>query len=296
MFEIITKPKNSLFSKEDINKAKSLNPKELEDFTKQKSIAILSNIQRVSEKIEEAERLTREADNVKRDWTDYIPLPFPRGDSKTEKRSKLNTQAIALHNEAIGEMNNLIQESIRFTTCSALFGQRMIETMSAMMVGGFESTDGNLIQLTKEGKKHANAIIQQAENFLSHQEEMKPQDEEQDEQIQSNKKSIWELQKRLEEQDKIDENQTAQIEHNRKLIKDLEQELDEKDILDESQSKDIKSNQESIAKLQEESQKLQEKINQLESQVHKGKYGLFISIGVTILAVVAIVLNFVIKT
>ena len=50
MFEIITKPKNSLFSKEDINKAKSLNPKELEDFAKQKSIAILSNIQRVSKK------------------------------------------------------------------------------------------------------------------------------------------------------------------------------------------------------------------------------------------------------
>lgn len=292
--EIITKPQDSLFDRNEIRKVKSLKPEEMEEFAIQRSITILSKIDEVSKKIEDADRLVEESKNANTDWK-YILTRGYFGKDKVEKRSELNTQALKLHNEAMRQINNLIQESIRFTTCSASFAQQMIQTMAAMMAGGFKNLDGKDIQLSQEGQKHANVIINQAEKFLEHQEEMRRQDEEQDEQIQNNRQSIWELQKRLEEQENVDENQNARIEHNRKLIKDLEQELDEKDELDKTQSENIKTNQESIAKLQEDSQRLQEKVNQLESQVNKGKYGLFVSIGATILAIVAIILNFIIK-
>lgn len=87
----------------------TLKPENLKFLAEEKAVEIFSNIQRVSSKIDEAKYLTRQADNVKRSWN-------PFGESKAEKRSKLNTQVNAMQSEAMAEMNTLIQERIKLTT------------------------------------------------------------------------------------------------------------------------------------------------------------------------------------
>lgn len=298
--QIINKTDNEMFFKKQ---------EDLEKYVKEKLNSISQKIEQAAEKIKKAKQLATKAQTVNTGFFGKFEDIFHRGtgeifgDSTTTQRSKLNTETNQLQNEAIEELALLSKETINFATNSNQILSATIAAIHDLIMHGFEDAHGNRMQLSREGKEQFEIIeenlIHTLESKEKHKELSQKVTEIEDEhkrQIETNRRDIEGNRKDIEaNKDKIEGNR-ARIQENKDKIKYLEQELDEKDILDESQSKDIKSNQESIAKLQEESQKLQEKIHQLESQVHKGKYGLFISIGATILAVVAIILNFVIKT
>ena len=150
---------------------------------------ILSNIVQVTEKIQDAKELVRDSENCESDWKNIFSLGV-FGQSKTDKRAELNTRAISQQNEAMTEMNKLIQESLKLICCSIFFAKSMIETMSSMMVGGFKDTNGKTIALSEDQEKHANIILQQAKNFVEHQEQYELRQEKQEQEIKQNKQSI----------------------------------------------------------------------------------------------------------
>lgn len=240
----------------------TLKPENLKFLAEEKAVEIFSNIQRVSSKINEAKYLTRQADNVKRSWN-------PFGESKAEKRSKLNTQANAMQNEAMAEMNTLIQESIKLTTISYGFAQAMTQTIAAMLENGFKNKDGDIQQLHGVAKEQALVMLDEAQKFVKHQQEYETRQEKQEEQISALQSGIAEhkeeYEKRQEKQEqdistqgqKLQELQ-GQLESKRTKIQELESTLKSKDSLDDKQSQDIQT-------LQNELEKKREKIQELES-------------------------------
>lgn len=164
---------------------------ELSSFANQKAQEIFENISKIQEKIDEAEKLTAEAEKAETD----LKYHFSRGlfgKNKTEKQTELNTKAISQHSEALEEMSNLIQESVFLTKGSMFFAKKMVEAMSLMMVGGFKDKDGKIIELSEEQKKHANIILQEAKNFVKQQMELEKRENEQE-------KNIIKLQENIQE-------------------------------------------------------------------------------------------------
>lgn len=154
---------------------------ELSSLADQKAQEIFENISKIQEKIEYAKTLTAEAKKAGTDLGSFVFGLF--GKTKTEKQTELNTKAISQHNEALEEMNNLIQESVFLTKGSMFFAKKMVEAMSLMMVGGFKDKDGKIIELSEEQKKHANIILQEAKNFVKQQMELEKRENEQEKNI-----------------------------------------------------------------------------------------------------------------
>lgn len=231
----------------------TLKPEDLKVLAEHKATEILSNIQRVSSKIDEAKDLTRQADNVKGSWN-------PFGESKADKRSKLNTQTNAMQNEAMAEMNTLIQESIKLTTISYGFAQAMTQTIAAMLENGFKNKDGDIQQLHGVAKEQALSILDEAQRFVKHQQEYETRQEKQEEQISALQSGIaehkQEYEKRQEKQEqdistqgeKIQELQ-EQLESKRTKIKELESTLEAKRLIDENQEAAINALQAQILAL-----------------------------------------------
>lgn len=262
----------------------TLKPEDLKVLAEHKATEILSNIQRVSSKIDEAKDLTRQADNVKGSWN-------PFGESKADKRSKLNTQTNAMQNEAIAEMNTLIQESIKLTTISYGFAQAMTQTIAAMLENGFKDKDGDIQQLHGVAKKQALSILDEAQRFVKHQQEYETRQEKQEEQISALQSGIaehkQEYEKRQEKQEQDISTQgekiqvlQEQLESKRTKIKELESTLKSKDSLDDKQSQSIQTLQN---ELQAQSQAL----------AKKGVLPLWLAAGALVLAMASLVLHFV---
>lgn len=229
----------------------------IKDIAEETAARILQNIKNVGEKIEDAKRLTIYAKNSESDWSNILTLGA-FGESKTDKQTKLNTRAITQQNEAIVEMNKLIRESIRLTCCSIFFAKSMVETMSAMMVGGFKDSDGEIIKLNENQTRQANLIIEQAKIFIEQQEsldnsinELRKDLLEKDSIDKEQNQHISQLQKAMYEKDSLDEEQS-------KHISQLQQDMMKKDLLDEEQSKHIQNAQSEIQTLHS---KIKEKEN-----------------------------------
>lgn len=263
MFGFLIKPQQEEPKESEVEvlqkQVATLKPEDLKVLAEEKAVEIFSNIQRVSSKIDKAKYLTRQADNVKRSWN-------PFADSKAEKRSKLNTQASAMQNEAMAEMNTLIQESIKLTTISYGFAQAMTQTIAAMLENGFKDKDGDIQQLHGVAKEQALTMLDEAQRFVKHQQEYEKRQEKQEQDISTQGEKIQELQEQLESK--------------RTKIKELESTLKVKDSLDDKQSQSIQTLQN---ELQAQSQAL----------AKKGVLPLWLAAGALVLATASLVLHFV---
>lgn len=270
MFGFLIKPQQEEPKESEVEvlqkQVATLKPEDLKVLAEHKATEILSNIQRVSSKIDQAKDLTRRADNVKGGWF---------GIGKTKEKTELNTKAISMQNEAMAEMNTLIQESIKLTTISYGFAQAMTQTIAAMLENGFKDKDGDIQQLHGVAKEQALVMLDEAQRFVKHQQEYETRQEKQEEQISALQSGITEhkqeYEKRQEKQEqdistqgeKIQELQ-EQLESKRTKIKELESTLKVKDSLDDKQSQDIQN-------LQNELEKKCEKIKELESALDSKK-------------------------
>lgn len=270
MFGFLIKPQQEEPKESEVEvlqkQVATLKPEDLKVLAEEKAVEIFSNIQRVSSKIDKAKDLTRRADNVKRGWF---------GIGKTKEKTELNTKAISMQNEAMAEMNTLIQESIKLTTISYGFAQAMTQTIAAMLENGFKNKDGDIQQLHGVAKEQALVMLDEAQRFVKHQQEYETRQEKQEEQISALQSGITEhkqeYEKRQEKQEqdistqgeKIQELQ-EQLESKRTKIKELESTLKSKDSLDDKQSQSIQT-------LQNELEKKREKIKELESALDSKK-------------------------
>lgn len=99
----------------------------------EKANFIAQRIHSLTEKLKESEKLSIDAKHTK---SDLMPSIFG-GESATDKRSKLNQKVNSLQNEAIAELANLVQASIRFATASALLNEAMLKAIADISNEGF---------------------------------------------------------------------------------------------------------------------------------------------------------------
>ena len=243
---------------------------ELETFAEEKSKFILEKIELSTQKITDAKKTAVDAANMKSGWF-----------GKTKKKTDVTADAVIATNEAIGEMNELLQECIHFTCLSLSFAQAMSKHMSALIVKGFENRDGEFIKLSSDSEEQAKYIVQQAEAFAKNQLKVEIKQVAQDSKIENLADKISENENRLNEKDNLDSEQSADIAANRKrldekdridavqtqrleelsalldnkgsidqkqeeAISSLKSELKEKSLLDNDQSKRIENNEKSI--------------------------------------------------
>lgn len=202
-----------------ISELEKMTPSQLEIFAEDKSKSILEKIEESTKKINDAKDKAKKASEKKCGWF-----------GKTKEKVDANAKAIIATNEAIREMNELLQESIIFSCLSISFAQAMSKHMSALIVKGFENRDGEFIKLSSDSEKQAMYIVQQAEAFAKNQLEVEMKQASQDSKIENLADKVSENENRLNEKDNLDSEQSADIAANRKR-------LDEKDIIDAEQSK-----------------------------------------------------------
>ena len=201
------------------SKLEKMSSSQLEAFAEEKSKFILEKIELSTQKITDAKKAAEDAANMKSGWF-----------GRTKKKADATADAVIATNKAIGEMNELLQESIRFTCLSLSFAQAMSKHMSALIVKGFENRDGEFIKLSSDSEEQAMYIVQQAEAFAKNQLEVEMKQASQDSKIENLADKVSENENRLNEKDNLDSEQSADIAANRKR-------LDEKDIIDAEQSK-----------------------------------------------------------
>lgn len=164
-----------------------------------------------------------------------------------------------MQNEAMAEMNTLIQESIKLTTISYGFAQAMTQTIAAMLENGFKDKDGDIQQLHGVAKEQALVMLDEAQKFVKHQQEYEERQGQQEEQISALQSGIAEHKQEYEKrQEKQEQDITTQGEKIQELQEQLESTLKVKNSLDDKQSQDIQT-------LQNELEKKREKIQELES-------------------------------
>ena len=175
------------------SKLEKMSPSQLESFAEEKSKFILEKIELSTQKITDAKEAAEDAANMKSGWF-----------GKTKKKADATADAVIATNEAIGEMNELLQESIRFTCLSLSFAQAMSKHMSALIVKGFENRDGEFIKLSSDSEEQAMYIVQQAEAFAKNQLEVEMKQASQDSKIENLADKVSENENRLNEKDNLD--------------------------------------------------------------------------------------------
>jgi len=140
-----------------------LSEKMIDELAKQNSMKILEKIYNCTEKIEEAKVVADEANNMKIGWFGY----------GTKKKINATSNALVQQSRAIEEMNNLMQESIKFTCLSHAYSIAMRDVMLEMINNGFKNSNDQLVRLNKNGKTHASLLIQHIENHIKFANEKK---------------------------------------------------------------------------------------------------------------------------
>lgn len=241
MFGFLIKPQQEEPKESEVEvlqkQVATLKPEDLKVLAEEKAVEIFSNIQRVSSKIDKAKYLTRQAGNVKGGLF---------GIGKTKEKTELNTKAIGMQNEAMAEMNTLIQESIKLTTISYGFAQAMTQTIAAMLENGFKDKDGDIQQLHGVAKEQALVMLDEAQKFVKHQQEYEERQGQQEEQISALQSGIAE---HKEEYEKRQEKQEQDISTQGEKIQELESTLEAKRLIDENQEAAINALQAQILAL-----------------------------------------------
>ena len=194
------------------NEIEKMPPDKVDELVARKSKEILSNIQACTVKIREAKKASERADKMESGG-------FLERGKRTEEKLSATTGALKNTNDAVSELSKIVTESIAFTCLSMSFAQKMTESISKMMIEGFEDSNGNYISLSNDAKEQGEIILKQAKNFLNSQLQINEIEKKQNQ----NDELISQIIERLDELEKINALQTLRIEE-----------------LDKKQSKEIK--------------------------------------------------------
>ncbi len=131
-----------------------------------------------------------------------------------EERTKGLVEGLIATNEAMTEMNNVIQGIVALTCCSATYSKIMIETMGGILTDGFINAAGQREQLTENQKECIERLILTAKQHAMQE----FRDLKQDEKIEQ----IFEI---LKHKDEVDSRQEEQIRKNAELIAQNQQNI-----------------------------------------------------------------------
>ena len=167
---------NELVAMPSRNTIMKMSGKQLSTFAEEKANQILAKVEESSTRIAEAKQASEEAQDMQ------IHM-FGIG---TKKKANATANALVKTNEALAQMNDLIQASIGLICISAAFAQEMYNSLQEKMTQGFEDTDGNLHQITEESQKFVGQILDETESYIEKQKEIEKQQKD----IKSIKKAV----------------------------------------------------------------------------------------------------------
>ncbi len=130
---------------------------ELKVIAQEKANFIMQNISQLCENLKEAKALNIQAQYVKTDLKNRLSLGI-LGKSRTEKRLDLQEHVSSLQNDAIAQLADLVQASIRFAAASAMLNQLMIKELAKKTKEGFINVYGELQQVDEDMKKYTRQI------------------------------------------------------------------------------------------------------------------------------------------
>lgn len=234
-------------STQKINRS-DIDPSELQAIAEKSAISILQKIKEREKSIQRAEVAAKEARDIKTGVLRW---------GKTDEKVNATAAALVMTNTALVEMNDLIQESIKYTCTSIQFAQVMHKTMAHLMVSGFKDAHGNIQQLAGNSKEFVQLILDEAEDFVSKQHAFE--------------EKHAQLQARLNQKDQIDLVQTQRLE----LLQSL---LDQKNTMDDKQEKSIQLLFDFTKQKDQLDKEQSDMIQELIRKVQLGKLSLALSI------------------
>lgn len=191
----------------------------LQEIVGQHIKAIMAMLETQQEKLDRAKHLANRAKDIAK--KDTFSNSFKRfvtfgvaGIDIDEERAKATAEGLVATNEAMAEMNKVIQGIVALTCCSAAYSKIMIETMGGILTYGFINAAGQRKQLSESQKELVERLL-----ATTKQHAMKEiRDLEQDEKIEQ----IFEI---LKNKDEIDSRQEEQIRKNAELIAQNQQNI-----------------------------------------------------------------------
>lgn len=240
----------------------NIGPSELQAIAEKSATSILLKIKEREKSIQAAGDEANRAANIQ---TGFWRI------GKTDEKVNATANALVRTNAALAEMNDIIQESIKFTCTSIQFAQVMHKTMAHLMVGGFKDANGNIQYLANESKEFAQLILDESEDFVRKQLAFE------------NKHA--ELVTRLDHKEKIDLEQT-------KRLDELHSLLDHKSTVDDEQQKSIQLLFDYIKQKDQLDKEQSNLIHELYKKVQIGRHSLILSILSLIVSAVACALTF----
>ncbi len=172
--------------------------------------AIMAMLKTQQEKLDKAKGLANKAKNIAENssfWGSVKEFFKSEG-------NKATADGLVATNEAMAEMNKVIQGIVALTCCSATYSKIMIETMGGILTDGFINAAGQRQQLSESQKEFVEEMIRAAKQRAMQE----FRDLEQDEKIEQ----IFEI---LKNKDEIDSRQEEQIRKNAELIAQNQQNI-----------------------------------------------------------------------
>lgn len=253
------------------------NKKQLFELAEKIASQILNRVVEIQNNIDHAKELNYEAENTSTDIKNILSGGF-FGKSAVEKRSELNTKINSLQNEAISDLNTMIQHVTKLTMVSSYFSRELAKFLSQAMEKGFKDSHGQLQICDSNIKGVIQNIIDITEQAALEQAERQEKDrtiEANKEQINKNLVSISNIETSLENKNRLDDKQSKSILDNSKNIADnkqsinknsdaisgLNEKMNRKDLLDNEQNNLIDELQKQIQSLNVELQTIKKSTN-----------------------------------
>lgn len=269
-----------------------LNDTELDNYVNDCSVRILEKIEASDKKIKAAKDQASKASDMK---TGFF--------GKTAKKTTAVADGLVSTNEAVAEMNDLLQEIINFVCLSLKFAQKMHASIEHMITEGFTGRDGQYHTLTESSKKIALRVLDESSKYAKNQIENELKDKEQDDKIAGlfnkfSEKDVIDIEQSqrldqlhtlLDQKEQIDTEQSQRLEELKAL-------LHNKDNVDRNQEDAIQKNKDAIRILYEYMEQKsiidKDQQNQINSLLNRGRNSLpIVSIVASIFALIASIIS-----
>lgn len=157
------------------------------------AVDIAINIREAHEKIAKAKELAENAPNIKGKFL---------GLGKQKKVNEALAEAQVVTNEAVFDLSELIQQSIKLTLHSAKMARDMQRALAYLAINGITDANGRIETLSRECTESIDTIIEHAQDFIMQQEKIENRQSELNNRIEDQKVKYREQDKALKDMEK----------------------------------------------------------------------------------------------
>lgn len=198
----------------------------VEFFGKNKTGELILKLEDLVRKIDNAKNTHFKAKNMntEADLLSRIPILGLFFDDKADKlkqQNQLIMEVDEMQNSAILELNDIVQEVIKFGCATFESASFMNNILAQLLEQGAIQTDGKIIRLSEATKKHLIKIKKENQKFINEHNRNR-------ENIEKAKREIQTLHSKLKDKENIDSVQEQEIKNLKTKIEDLQEQINKK--------------------------------------------------------------------